>query len=82
MQVVPYSEVLTAVDTGLRTDSPPDLFRVSYTDVAAYRGQKVLANLSDADTLKDSFLPAFWAPSPTARARSASRTTPTPRWSC
>lgn len=61
MQVVPYSEVLTAVDTGLRTDSPPDLFRVSYTDVAAYRGQKVLANLPDASTLEGSFLPAFWA---------------------
>ncbi|PRY14587.1 ABC transporter substrate-binding protein [Kineococcus rhizosphaerae] len=61
LQVVPYSEVLTAVDTGLRTDTPPDLFRVSYTDVAAYRGQNVLASLPDADTLKASFLPAFWS---------------------
>ncbi|MEZ0491112.1 sugar ABC transporter substrate-binding protein [Kineococcus sp. TBRC 1896] len=61
LQVVPYSEVLTAVDTGLRTDSPPDLFRVSYTDVAAYRRQQVLADLTDASTLEPSFLPAFWA---------------------
>ncbi|MEZ0166100.1 sugar ABC transporter substrate-binding protein [Kineococcus sp. LSe6-4] len=61
LQVVPYSEVLTAVDTGLRTDSPPDLFRVSYTDVAAYRRQGVLADLADADTLEPAFLLAFWA---------------------
>ena len=61
LQVVPYSEVLTAVDTGLRTDTPPDLFRVSYTDVAAYRTQGVLADLTTADALEPSFLPAFWA---------------------
>ncbi|WP_380161149.1 ABC transporter substrate-binding protein [Kineococcus sp. R86509] len=61
LQVVPYSEVLTAVDTGLRTDSPPDLFRVSYTDVAAYRAQNVLADLKDASSLQKSFLPAFWS---------------------
>ncbi|MFB9377426.1 ABC transporter substrate-binding protein [Kineococcus gynurae] len=61
LQVVPYSEVLTAVDTALRTDSPPDLFRVSYTDVAAYRAQNVLAELPDASTLESSFLPAFWS---------------------
>ena len=61
VQVVPYSEILTAVDTGLRTDSPPDLFRVSYTDVGAYRTQKVLADLPDAATLEPSFLPAFWS---------------------
>ncbi|MGI4894680.1 MAG: ABC transporter substrate-binding protein [Janthinobacterium lividum] len=61
LQVVPYSEVLTAVDTGLRTDTPPDLFRVSYTDVAAYRAQGVLADLPDADTLEPAFLPAFWS---------------------
>ncbi|WP_432564713.1 ABC transporter substrate-binding protein [Kineococcus sp. SYSU DK003] len=61
LQVVPYSEVLTAVDTGLRTDTPPDLFRVSYTDVAAYRAQGVLADLPDAADLEPSFLPAFWA---------------------
>ncbi|WP_432510938.1 extracellular solute-binding protein [Kineococcus sp. SYSU DK001] len=60
LQVVPYSEVLTAVDTALRTDSPPDLFRVSYTDVAAYRAQGVLANLPDPAALEGSFLPAFW----------------------
>ncbi|GAA0310508.1 ABC transporter substrate-binding protein [Kineococcus aurantiacus] len=61
LQVVPYSEVLTAVDTGLRTDSPPDLFRVSYTDVAAYRAQGVLADLPDAADLEPAFLPAFWS---------------------
>lgn len=61
LQVVPYSEVLTAVDTGLRTDSPPDLFRVSYTDVAAYRAEGVLANLTDTADLEPAFLPAFWS---------------------
>jgi len=61
LQVVPYSEVLTAVDTGLRTDTPPDLFRVSYTDVAAYRTQGVLANLTDTADLEPAFLPAFWS---------------------
>ena len=61
LQAVPYSEVLTAVDTGLRTDSPPDLFRASYTDVAAYRTQGVLAELPDAAELEPAFLPAFWS---------------------
>lgn len=61
LQVVPYSEVLTAVDTGLRTDSPPDLFRVSYTDVAAYRSAGVLADLTDTADLEPAFLPAFWS---------------------
>ena len=60
LQVVPYSEVLTAVDTGLRTPTPPDLFRVSYTDVGVYRAQGVLAELPDADALAAGFLPAFW----------------------
>ncbi|WP_337061646.1 extracellular solute-binding protein [Kineococcus sp. G2] len=61
LQVVPYSQVLTAVDTALRTDSPPDLFRVSYTDVAAYREQGVLADLPGASDLEPAFLPAFWS---------------------
>ncbi|GAA4973316.1 sugar ABC transporter substrate-binding protein [Kineococcus glutinatus] len=61
IQVVPYSEILTAVDTGLRTPTPPDLFRVSYTDVGVYREQGVLAELPDAGDLEGSFLPAFWS---------------------
>lgn len=61
LQVVPYSEVLTAVDTGLASDQPPDVFRVSYTDVAAYRVKGVLADIGDAEEMVDALLPAFKA---------------------
>jgi multiple sugar transport system substrate-binding protein len=61
LQVVPFDQALTTVDTGLRTDSPPDLFRVTYNDVGTYRTQGVLATLDGADDLADGFLPAFWA---------------------
>ncbi|GAB4064315.1 sugar ABC transporter substrate-binding protein [Angustibacter speluncae] len=60
LEVVPYSEVLTAIDTGLSSGSPPDVFRVSYTDVGPYRAQDVLAELGGAaDELQQALLPAF-----------------------
>ncbi|GAB7190941.1 ABC transporter substrate-binding protein [Kineococcus sp. NUM-3379] len=60
LRVVPRSEVLTAVDSGLRGADPPDLFRVSYLDIGVYRQQDVLAELPDAGSLEPAFLPAFW----------------------
>lgn len=60
VQVVPFSEALTAVDTGLRTDAPPDVFRVTYNDVGVYRSQGVLADLPDPGRLEADFLPPFW----------------------
>lgn len=61
IDVVPYSEILTTVDTGLRSPSPPDLFRVSYTDVGVYRGQDVLATVPDVGELERALLPAFFS---------------------
>lgn len=60
LQVVPFDQALTTVDTGLRSKTPPDLFRVTYNDIGIYRRQKVLAELPGAATLKPGFLPAFW----------------------
>lgn len=62
LQIVPFSQALTTVDTGLRTGSPPDLFRVTYNDVALYREQEVLATLDDdaVATLRPAVAEQFW----------------------
>lgn len=63
VQVVPFSQALTTVDTGLRTGAPPDVFRVTYPDVGAYRLQDVLATLPPerAAALEPQFGESFWS---------------------
>lgn len=63
LQIVPFSQALTTVDTGLRVDNPPDVFRVTYNDVGLYREQGVLASLdaSTVETLKPAVAGQFWA---------------------
>ena len=58
LQVVPFSQATTTVDTGLRAGAPPDVFRVTYNDAGFYRGAGVLAPLPDPDALAP-FTPAF-----------------------
>lgn len=60
--VVPFSQALTTVDTGLRTGAPPDVFRVTYSDVGPYRSQGVLAELPQdvAARLQPQLGPSFW----------------------
>lgn len=63
LQIVPFSQALTTVDTGLRTGAPPDLFRVTYNDIGLYRSQDVLAAVP-ADTaaeLAPVVAEQFWA---------------------
>lgn len=62
-QVVPFSQALTTVDTGLRTGAAPDVFRVTYSDVGPYRAQDVLASLPAdvAARLAPQFGSSFWS---------------------
>lgn len=60
IDVVPFTQALTTVDTRIRAKQAPDVFRVTYNDVGTYRAQNVLAPLTNAATLEKSFGPAFW----------------------
>lgn len=62
LQIVPFSQALTTVDTGLRTGSSIDLFRVTYNDVGLYRDQGVLAPFEPAqvETLEPVVAEQFW----------------------
>lgn len=61
LQVAPFSQRLTTVDTGLRAGQPPDVFRATYNDVGLYRAAGVLAPLPDPERMRPMFAPAFWA---------------------
>ncbi len=63
LQVQPYSQVLSKVDSLLQSNNAPDLFRVSYTDIGRYTGVGALADISSAlpSGFADSFNPALWA---------------------
>lgn len=58
LQVVPFSQALTTIDTGLRSGAAPDVFRATYNDIGFYRGAGVLAPLPDPSVLEP-FAPAF-----------------------
>ncbi|MGL5818319.1 MAG: ABC transporter substrate-binding protein [Phycicoccus sp.] len=62
IEVLPYDQIRTVVDRRLQAEQPPDLFRVSYTDVAGYTAAGVLADLSDYvdGDFGGQFLPALW----------------------
>jgi multiple sugar transport system substrate-binding protein len=62
IEVLPYDQIRTVVDRRLQAQQPPDLFRVSYTDVGGYARTGALADLSDhlEDGFGDAFLPALW----------------------
>ena len=58
LQIVPFSQALTTVDTGLRSGAAPDVFRATYNDIGFYRDAGVLAPLPDPAVLEP-FTPAF-----------------------
>ncbi len=62
IEVLPYDQIRTVVDRRLQANQAPDLFRVSYTDVAGYANNGALADLTDAfgDGYADQFFPALW----------------------
>ena len=53
IEVLPYDQIRTVIDRRLQANEPPDLFRVSYTDVGSYASNGVLADLTDY--LQDGF---------------------------
>lgn len=63
IEVLPYDQIRTVVDRRLQANQPPDLFRVSYTDVAGYAASGALADLSAAmdEEFGDQFFPALWS---------------------
>ncbi len=62
IEVLPYDQIRTVVDRRLQAGEPPDLFRVSYTDVGSYASSGALADLTDfmPSDFGDQFLPALW----------------------
>lgn len=62
IEVLPYDQIRTVVDRRFQAKQPPDLFRVSYTDISGYASNGALADLSDSlgDGFGDQFLPALW----------------------
>lgn len=63
IEVLPYDQIRTVVDRRLQANQPPDMFRVSYTDVAGYGASGALADLSEYmdDSFSQAFFPALWA---------------------
>lgn len=62
LEILPFDQVRTVVDRRLQAGDPPDLFRVTFTDVGAYASTGALADLSEfmGDGYGDDFLPALW----------------------
>ncbi|RJK94233.1 ABC transporter substrate-binding protein [Vallicoccus soli] len=62
LQPTPFGEVLTTIDTGLQSGSPPDLFRITYTDLGVYSGADVLLDVTDdlPEGYADAFVPSLW----------------------
>lgn len=62
LQVQPYSQITSKVDSLLQSNNAPDLFRVSYTDIGRYTGVNALADISSAlpSGFADSFTPGLW----------------------
>ena len=63
LEVLPYEQVLTTLDSRLQSGNPPDLFRLSYIDIGAYTSVGALADLTDLlpEGFGDAFTPALWS---------------------
>lgn len=62
LQVVPFEEVQTTVDAQIQGGTPPDVFRVTYTDLGRYSTADQLLDVSPYvdEKAAAAFLPAFW----------------------
>ena len=61
-QTVPYNSIQTNLDSRFQAGSPPDLFRVSYTDLGQYTDAGVLLDLSSVLGAKaDAFVPGLYS---------------------
>lgn len=63
VEVLPYDQIRTVVDRRLQAGTPPDLFRVSFTDVAGYASTGALANISEylPEGYGDQFFAPLWS---------------------
>ncbi len=59
---VPYNSIQTNLDTRFQSGNPPDLFRVSYTDLGQYTSQDVLLDLSSvfSGAKAEAFVPGLF----------------------
>ncbi|WP_210440320.1 ABC transporter substrate-binding protein [Nocardioides xinjiangensis] len=62
LEVVPYAEMFTAVDTELQAGNPPDVFRVDYPTLGTYSSTDQLLDLGDQldDDLTGDLIPALF----------------------
>jgi len=62
LQIVPYGEMFTGVDTELQAGRPPDIFRVDYPTLGTYSSTEQLLDLSDQldGDLTGDFIPALY----------------------
>ncbi|MDZ5661723.1 sugar ABC transporter substrate-binding protein [Nocardioides sp. zg-1308] len=62
LEVVPYAEMFTGIDTELQAGSPPDVFRVDYPTLGTYSSTDQLLDLSDQleGDLTDDLIPALY----------------------
>ena len=62
LQVVPYAEMFTNVDTQLQSNTAPDIFRVDYPTMGLYSSTDQLLDLSSYldSSMTDDFIPALY----------------------
>lgn len=60
LQVIPFEEVQTTVDAQLQAGDPPDVFRVTYTDLGRYSTTGQLLDVTPYVDDAAAFIPAFW----------------------
>jgi multiple sugar transport system substrate-binding protein len=62
LQIVPFEEVQTTVDAQIQGGTPPDVFRVTYTDLGRYSTAGQLLDVSEYvdEAAAAAFIPAFW----------------------
>ena len=61
-ETVPYNSIQTNLDTRFQAGNPPDLFRVSYTDMGQYTDADVLLDVSSvfSGPAADAFVPGLF----------------------
>ena len=62
LEIVPYAEMFTGVDTELQAGNPPDVFRVDYPTLGTYSSTGQLLDLGDQldSDLTDDLIPALY----------------------
>jgi multiple sugar transport system substrate-binding protein len=63
LDIVPYAQILQDINARLQADNPPDIFRVTYTNLGLYSSKDALLDLSPyvPSDFKSQFNPAYYA---------------------